>query len=123
MFIESPAEIPLEIIRLRVPGARCIIFVPVSACCLLLVKATEKNSPIAFSPANIQLGYFQVIEEPVSTGVHEIREFLPAHIPRFVTKLYTPPIPFSSPAYQFCTVEYLIVASSKATSSTTAACN
>src|SRR5664279_5555407 len=31
--------------------------------------------------------------------------------------------PFSSPAYQFCTVEYLIVASSSATSSTTAACS
>src|SRR5688572_12998002 len=34
-----------------------------------------------------------------------------------------PPTPFSSPAYQFCTVEYLISALSSATSSTTAACN
>src|SRR5437667_308473 len=34
-----------------------------------------------------------------------------------------PPIPCSSPAYQFCTVEYLISALSSATSSTTAACN
>src|SRR2546423_13195497 len=34
-----------------------------------------------------------------------------------------PPRPSSSPAYQFCTVEYLICASSSATSSTTAACN
>src|SRR6266576_3913057 len=34
-----------------------------------------------------------------------------------------PPTPSSSPAYQFCTVEYLICASSSATSSTTAACN
>src|ERR1041384_4993930 len=34
-----------------------------------------------------------------------------------------PPLPVSSPAYQFCTVEYLISASSSATSSTTAACN
>src|SRR4026209_2697160 len=34
-----------------------------------------------------------------------------------------PPTPSSSPAYQFCTVEYLICASSSAMSSTTAACN
>src|SRR5258707_15612555 len=34
-----------------------------------------------------------------------------------------PPTPCSSPAYQFCTVEYLISALSSATSSTTAACS
>src|SRR3546814_6766570 len=34
-----------------------------------------------------------------------------------------PPTPFSSPGYQFCTVEYLISARSSATSSTTAACS
>src|SRR3569833_3260069 len=34
-----------------------------------------------------------------------------------------PPRPSASPGYQFCTVEYLICASSCATSSTTAACN
>src|SRR6476659_3881341 len=34
-----------------------------------------------------------------------------------------PPFPSLSPAYQFCTVEYLIVASFNATSSTTAACS
>src|SRR5258705_4394340 len=34
-----------------------------------------------------------------------------------------PPTPSSSPAYQFCTVEYLICASSSATNSTTAACS
>src|SRR6476469_6286404 len=32
-----------------------------------------------------------------------------------------PPLPFLSPGYQFCTVEYLICAWSRATSSTTAA--
>ena len=64
-----------------------------------------------------------MIADPVSTCVHDIRDLLPAHSPRFVTKLYTPPIPFSLPAYQFCTVEYLITALSKATNSTTAACN
>ena len=32
-------------------------------------------------------GYFHVIADPVSTCVHEIFEFLPAHLPRFVTKL------------------------------------
>src|SRR5919202_25657 len=34
-----------------------------------------------------------------------------------------PPRPCSSPAYQFCTVEYFTVALSSATSSTTAACS
>jgi hypothetical protein len=34
-----------------------------------------------------------------------------------------PPRPSSSPEYQFCTVEYLIDASSSAISSTTAACS
>jgi hypothetical protein len=34
-----------------------------------------------------------------------------------------PPTPFLSPAYQFCTVEYLMVAPGSATSSTTAACS
>src|SRR6185369_4917283 len=71
----------------------------------------------------MQLGYFHVIAEPVSTCVHEIRELTPLHSPRLVTKLYMPPTPFSSPAYQFCTVEYLISALSSATSSTTAACS
>ena len=35
----------------------------------------------------MQLGYFHVIAEPVSTCVHEIFERLPRHFPRFVTKL------------------------------------
>ena len=35
----------------------------------------------------MQLGYFQVIAEPVSTCVHEIFEFLPRQSPRLVTKL------------------------------------
>src|ERR1041385_9140587 len=34
-----------------------------------------------------------------------------------------PPTPLWSPAYQFCTVEYLMSARSSATSSTTAACS
>ena len=68
-------------------------------------------------------GYFHVIAEPVSTCVHDIFEFLPAHLPLLVTKLYTPPFPFLSPGNQFCKVEYLISASSRAINSTTAACN
>jgi hypothetical protein len=35
----------------------------------------------------MQDGYFQVMAEPVSTWVHEIFEFTPRHLPRFVTKL------------------------------------
>jgi hypothetical protein len=35
----------------------------------------------------MQLGYFQVIAEPVSTGVHEILELSPRQSPRLVTKL------------------------------------
>ena len=71
----------------------------------------------------MQLGYFQVIADPVSTCVQEILEFLPLHRPRLVTKLYIPPFPSLSPGYQFCTVEYLISASSNAINSTLAACN
>src|SRR6202012_5645704 len=71
----------------------------------------------------MQLGYFQVIAEPVSTWVQLILERCPRQSPRLVTKLKMPPRPFSSPGYQFCTVEYLISAPSSATSSTTAACS
>jgi len=35
----------------------------------------------------MQLGYFHVIAEPVSTCVHETFEFAPSAFPRFVTKL------------------------------------
>src|SRR4030095_12347898 len=71
----------------------------------------------------MQLGYFQVIAEPVSTWVQEIFDRAPRHLPRLVTKLKIPPLPSASPGYQFCTVEYLIRASLWATSSTTAACS
>src|SRR5919201_5266046 len=69
----------------------------------------------------MQLGYFQVMAEPVSTWVQEIFERLPRQSPRLVTKLKMPPRPSESPGYQFCTVEYLISAPGSATSSTTAA--
>src|SRR6478609_615131 len=71
----------------------------------------------------MQLGYFQVMAEPVSTWVQEIFERCPRQSPRLVTKLKMPPLPSASPGYQFCTVEYLISASSWQTNSTTAACN
>ena len=45
------------------------------------------DSPTEPSPFRIQLGYFQVIADPVSTCVHEIFELDPAQIPRLVTKL------------------------------------
>jgi hypothetical protein len=35
----------------------------------------------------MQLGYFQVIAEPVSTWVHDILELRPRQAPRLVTKL------------------------------------
>jgi hypothetical protein len=35
----------------------------------------------------MQLGYFQVIADPVSTWVQEIFELLPRQSPRLVTKL------------------------------------
>ena len=38
-------------------------------------------------------------------------------------QIQVPPLPSLSPGYQFCTVEYLMVALSSATSSTTAACS
>src|SRR5215510_3170696 len=71
----------------------------------------------------MQDGYFQVMADPVSTWVQEILELSPRHLPRLVTKLKMPPFPSRSPGYQFCTVEYLIVAPRSATSSTTAACS
>ncbi len=41
-FVEElPAEIPLEMMVLRVLRPMWIILVPVSACCLWLVSATE----------------------------------------------------------------------------------
>ena len=43
--------------------------------------------PTELSPCRMQLGYFQVIAEPVSTWVQEILEFMPRHLPRLVTKL------------------------------------
>src|SRR3974390_3024300 len=85
--------------------------------------AMELNSPRELSPRKMQLGYFQVMAEPVSTCVQEIFEFLPRQSPRLVTKLKMPPLPSASPGYQFCTVEYLISASSSAINSTTAACS
>ena len=60
---------------------------------------------------------------PVSTWVQLMREATPLQRPRLVTKLKMPPRPFLSPAYQFCTVLYLMEARSRATSSTTAACS
>ena len=59
--------------------------------------------------------------DPVSTCVHEIFERAPSQRPRLVTKLKMPPLPSASPGYQFCTVEYLMRASVRAMSSTTAA--
>jgi hypothetical protein len=64
-----------------------IILVPVSACWQWWVKATEWNSPVESSPRRTQLGYFQVIAEPVSTWVQMIFERAPRHSPRLVTKL------------------------------------
>ena len=64
-----------------------IIFVPVSACCALLVSATLKNSPTLLSPLSTTDGYFHVMLDPVSTCVHEIFALSPLHNPRFVTKL------------------------------------
>ena len=87
MFCPRPAETPFEMIVLFVFFPTWIIFVPVSACCRLFTIATEKNSPTELSPIRMQLGYFQVIAEPVSTWVQEIFELFPRHLPRFVTKL------------------------------------
>ena len=48
----------------------------------------------------MQLGYFHVTAEPVSTWVQEILARF-SQIPRLVTKLKTPPLPSASPGYQF----------------------
>src|ERR1700744_4141360 len=110
-------------IRLGVFLPRWIILVPESTCWWPFEIAIEENSPRELSPRRMQLGYFQVIADPVSTWVQEILEFLPRQSPRLVTKLKMPPLPSALPGYQFCTVEYLISALSRVTNSTTAACS
>ena len=65
-----------------------------------LFKKDPKNY-IELSPLKMQLGYFQVIADPVSICVHDIFEFFPLQRPLLVTKLYIPPLPSSSPGYQF----------------------
>src|SRR5690349_22759556 len=87
VFWPRPAEMPFETIFDFVRLPRWIIFVPVSACCRWCVSATELNSPTESSPRSTQLGYFQVIAEPVSTCVHEILLRAPRQSPRLVTKL------------------------------------
>jgi hypothetical protein len=69
------------------------------------------------------LGYFHVMAEPVSTWVHEILRAPAAADAALGDEVVDAAHPFSSPGYQFCTVEYLISAPSRATSSTTAACS
>jgi hypothetical protein len=64
-----------------------IILVPVSACWRWCVSATEWNSPTESSPSSTQLGYFQVMADPVSTCVQLILLRAPRHSPRLVTKL------------------------------------
>ena len=54
---------------------------------VIIGHGNRVNSPTELSPAKIQLGYFQVIAEPVSTCVQEILLPSPLHKPRFVTKL------------------------------------
>ena len=54
---------------------------------LLIVIGEGNGIEFAYGIVALQLGYFQVIAEPVSTWVQEIFERLPRHLPRFVTKL------------------------------------
>ena len=61
--------------------------------------------------------------EPVSTWVQVILELAPGALAALGDEVVDAARPSSSPAYQFWTVEYLMVASSSATSSTTAACS
>ncbi|SAJ31952.1 Uncharacterised protein [Enterobacter cloacae] len=74
------------------------------------------------SPRRIQLGYFQVMAEPVSDCVQDILLFSPSHSARLVTKFRIPPV-LPSPGNQFCTVEYFTSASLWMITSTTAACS
>ena len=68
-----PAEIPFDTIVLRVFFPRWTILVPVSACCRLLVAATEKNSPTELSPIRMQQGYFQVIAAGLDPRPRDLR--------------------------------------------------
>src|SRR5690606_674872 len=81
------SEMPLDTILDLVFLPIWIILVPVSACCRWWVSATEWNSPVESSPSSTQLGYFQVIAEPVSTCAHTTLLRAPRHSARLVTKL------------------------------------
>ena len=63
------------------------ISVPLSTCWWPFEIAIEELAASELSPRRMQLGYFQVMAEPVSTWVHEIFELLLAASPRLVTKL------------------------------------
>src|SRR3546814_789019 len=82
-----PALLPLVVVVLLVRWPAWIIVVPVSACWRWWVSATEWNSPVESSPSSTQLGYFQVIAEPVSTWVQVTLLRSPRHSARLVTKL------------------------------------
>ena len=58
---------------------------PPAACCSRRPRSRTRRP--TSSPWRITLGYFHVIADPVSTCVHEIFDFRPDALPRFVTKL------------------------------------
>ena len=62
----------------------------------------------------MQLGYFHVIADPVSTCVHEIFEFSPSALAALGDEVVDPALARPCrPGYQFWTVEYLICALSE----------
>jgi hypothetical protein len=85
--LPCPAEIPFEIMVLRLYFSDMNHFG--AGICLLVIVGNSNR--IEFTnriiPRRIQLGYFQVIAEPVSTCVHDIFELSPLQIPLLVTKL------------------------------------
>ena len=83
VFVLSPKLMPLDIMRSLGVLSKCIILVPVSACCLPLGYCYTKNSPILPSPFKIQLDHFHVIALPVSTWVQDTLLFFPSHLGSF----------------------------------------
>ena len=82
-----------------------------------LLKAYSINIPVPKPIAvkqNVLVMEFQGIDgSPFPTlSETEVSESDLHEVLDLVTKLYTPPLPFLSPGYQFCTVEYFISASS-----------
>src|SRR3954449_1457791 len=105
----------LEMMRLVVSGAACVILAPASWCWPGPAYATDNTSPDAFGPTITTAGYFMVSLDPMLPSIHSMWPSVSTRA-RLVTRLNTL---FG----QFWMVVYVTRALGFTTSSTTAECN